>query len=67
MSREPDGYTMLYEYLTKSQTGDRYANYILQLLVVEIMRRHKTMPMELKWILARQPTLSHDDLSMVPK
>jgi hypothetical protein len=50
------------ELLAKAQTGDRYSNYILRLFVVEIFRRHQIVPLEIIWILAREPTLVHDEL-----
>jgi hypothetical protein len=59
---------LLPDLLAAAEKGDQGANYILQILVVEAFRRKKKLPPDLvKRILARQPTLTHDDLFVVPK
>jgi hypothetical protein len=60
--------TRLDVLLAAAEKGDVGANHILRLLVVEAFRRGKKLPPDMvKWILARQPTLTHDDLCHVPK
>jgi hypothetical protein len=59
---------LLADLLAAVEKGDQGANIILRLLVVEAFRRRKKLPPDLvKRILARQPTLTHDDFAHVPQ